>query len=197
MPIPYAIPGAYYSIPAISAIGTEGARGATGPSGATGANGATGATGPTGTGATGATGTGGSAGATGATGAAGVGTSGPSNYAGVIGSVVTTTPSTPLSFSVTAPGGGGFVTINVSGFWTRSVNSGTIPQGEIQIYIDGVSQTLSDADIPQNKTAAAVNFRATVAAGAHTIQCRAVLNTAPDSGNVTLTASMNAIFTTT
>jgi hypothetical protein len=197
MPIPYTQPGYLYSPIATVSIGRDGAAGASGPAGATGPQGATGATGSGATGATGSVGaTGPGGGATGATGATGPG-SGPSNYAAVVAAVVTTAQSTPLAFSITAPTGGGFVTINVSGFWARSVNSGTVPQGELQIYVDGVAESLSDADIPENKTAAAVNFRLAVAAGAHTIQCRAILPTAPDSGNVTLTAGMNATFTVT
>ena len=200
MPIPYSQPGYTYSPVAVVSIGRDGA---TGAQGATGPGGATGATGPTGVGATGATGPlgptgpgGGATGATGANGATGPG-SGPSNYAAVTAAVVTTAQSTPLTFSITAPTGGGFLTINVSGFWARSVNSGTIPQGELQIYVDGSAESLSDADIPENKTAACVNFRLAVAAGAHTVECRAILPTAPDSGNVTLTAGMNATFTVT
>lgn len=196
-PIPYTQPGSTYSAVATVSLGIAGARGATGPGGATGAtgptgvgaSGATGATGPSGN--QGATGPGG--GATGATGATGVSGGGPSNFGTATASVITGSPSTPISFSVTAPGSG-FILAQADGFFTRSSSGGVIPQGEMQIWIDGVQRALSDTDINSGSQAVGANFRLAVAAGAHTVQVRALLNTSPDSGTVTLTTNLTASF---
>lgn len=102
-PIPYTLPGAYYSPPAIVSlgqIGATGAHGTTGPTGPAGGSGATGATGPTGAGATGATGplgpTGPGGGATGATGAAGT-----NGATGATGAGSTSTTATAANVALT------------------------------------------------------------------------------------------------
>lgn len=173
MPIPYTQPGISWSPVAVVSVGKAGLAGATGATGPAGGSGATGATG--------------AAGANG----------GPTAHGSCSAAAVTSSSSTPISVTISIPANG-FLMITAAGFFQRTTTGGTVPRGEIQIWVDGIQQNFSDTDISNQVATAAACFRVSVSpSGGHTVQLRAVMLTSPDSGGTNLTADLNVSYAAT
>jgi hypothetical protein len=172
MPIPYAIPGIYYSTPAVAAIGSDGAKGATGPAGGPGATGATGATGAGVTGATGPVG---------ATGANGSGISSTTNTASVV--ALTTSPAPIVTSSAVAVTSGQKVLVSFS---CNVANTGeVVTDGETLVSfaaqfdtttVDSFQELLINTDDNGNSTVTWVYEVTGLATGSHTFRALGSVN---------------------